>query len=127
MTKGDLVNERREEIFEWSSPSHGWVKINVDGSTSMIDNWSAVGGVIRNSLGNWKESLGNNWVVECLTDRSGDNHSMTLVRKIITVKRCFQMVKFQFIPRKGNKVEDWINKTCPRGDFELTIIDFPKF
>ncbi|KAK5784733.1 hypothetical protein PVK06_039260 [Gossypium arboreum] len=43
MTKGDLVN---------GSPSHGWEKINVDGSTSMVDNWSAVGGVIQDSLAN---------------------------------------------------------------------------
>lgn len=43
MTKGDLVNGRHEEGF---SPSHGWVKINTDGSTSMVNNWSAVGGVI---------------------------------------------------------------------------------
>ncbi|MBA0638637.1 hypothetical protein Godav_025346, partial [Gossypium davidsonii] len=65
--------------------------------------------------------------MECLTDRSGDCYSMTLVRKITTVKKCFQMVKFQFIRREGNMVANWIAKTCSRGDSELAIIDFPTF
>lgn len=65
--------------------------------------------------------------IECLTDRAGDCHSMTLVRKITTVKKCFQMVKFQFIQREGNMVANWIVKTCLRGDYELAIIDIPTF
>lgn len=52
MKKGDLVNGRCEEGFKWSSPSHGWVKINTNGSKSMTNNWSIVGGVIQDSLGN---------------------------------------------------------------------------
>ncbi|MBA0782933.1 hypothetical protein Gotri_000738 [Gossypium trilobum] len=99
----------------------------------MTNNRSIVGGVIQDSLGNWKEGFRKQlgrcsifnaklWVivyglevarlrdyrkviaesdcleaVKCLTHRSGDCHSMTLVRKITTVKKCFQMVKFQFI------------------------------
>ncbi|MFQ6649640.1 hypothetical protein Gotur_023345, partial [Gossypium turneri] len=142
MKKGDLVNGRCEEGFKWSSLSHGWVKINTNGSKSMTNNWSIVGGVIPGSLGNWKESFRKKlgrcsifnaklWVilcglevarlrdyrkvivesdcleaVECLTDRSGDCHSMTLVRKITTVKKYFQMVKCQFIRREGNMVAD---------------------
>ncbi|MBA0602422.1 hypothetical protein Gorai_002602, partial [Gossypium raimondii] len=65
--------------------------------------------------------------MECLTDRSGDCHSMTLIRKITTVKKCFQMVKFQFIRREGNMVANSIAKTCSKGDSELAIIDFPTF
>ncbi|MBA0736674.1 hypothetical protein Gogos_010197 [Gossypium gossypioides] len=57
MTKDDVMNGRKEEDIKWRSLSHGWVKINPDWSTSMIDNWSIVGGVIRDSLGNWKEGF----------------------------------------------------------------------
>nr|KJB80216.1 hypothetical protein B456_013G086700 [Gossypium raimondii] len=136
--------------FKWSSPSHGWVKINTNGSKSMTNNWSIFGGVIQDSLGNWKEGFRKQlgrcsifnaklWVIlfivesdcmeamECLTDRSGDCHSMTLIRKITTVKKCFQMVKFQFIRREGNMVANSIAKTCSKGDSELAIIDFPTF
>ncbi|MBA0698942.1 hypothetical protein Goari_000620, partial [Gossypium aridum] len=92
-----------------------------------------------------RKASGNNWVarlrdyrkvivesdcleaVECLTDRSRDCHLMTFVRKITTVKKCFQMVKFQFIRRERNMVANWIAKTCSRGDSELLIIDFPTF
>lgn len=57
MTKGDVMNGRREEDIKWRSPSHDWVKINMDGSTSMIDNWSTAEGVIRDSLENWNEGF----------------------------------------------------------------------
>ncbi|KAG8478256.1 hypothetical protein CXB51_028031 [Gossypium anomalum] len=121
MTKGNLVNGRREEGFKWSSPSHGWEKINVDGSTSTVDNWSAVGGKegFRKKLGRCSIFNVELWAIlcglevarlrnyrkvivesdclvamECRTDKSGDSHLMILVRKITAVNRCFQMVKF---------------------------------
>ncbi|KAH1046853.1 hypothetical protein J1N35_037637 [Gossypium stocksii] len=57
MIQGDVMNDRQEEAVKWRSLSHGWVKINMDRFTSMTDNWSAAGGVIRDSLGNWKEGF----------------------------------------------------------------------
>lgn len=37
------------------------------------------------------------------------------------------MVKFQFIRRERNVVDDRIDRTCPREESEHSIIDFPTF
>ncbi|TYH49989.1 hypothetical protein ES332_D10G174200v1 [Gossypium tomentosum] len=116
-----------EKVWRMRSSNHGWVKINMDGFTSMTDNWSTAGGVIRDSLGNWTEGfrkhlarcsipnveLWENYcgkAVEYLMNKFGEGNLLSLVRKISAVKRYFQMVK-----------------TCPRGESELLIIDFPTF
>ncbi|MBA0780279.1 hypothetical protein Gotri_004397, partial [Gossypium trilobum] len=41
----------------WCPPSHGWIKINTDGVVSRDGNWLAIGGVLRNSFGNWIEGF----------------------------------------------------------------------
>ncbi|KAH1130548.1 hypothetical protein J1N35_001926 [Gossypium stocksii] len=38
--------------IKWKSPSHGWVKITIDGTFDVKGNWSAIGGVTR-FYGNW--------------------------------------------------------------------------
>lgn len=45
----------RVELSRWKPPTCGWVKINIDGVSSRYEYWSAVGGVVRDSHGNWVE------------------------------------------------------------------------
>ncbi|KAG8502826.1 hypothetical protein CXB51_000473 [Gossypium anomalum] len=155
ITKGDVMNGKWEEDIKWRSLSHGWIKINMDGSTSMIDNWSTVEGFIHDSLGNWNEGFIKHlgrcfifnaelWAIFCglevaklreyrkLIMESDCLEAVSALRislgkKISTVKRYFQIVKFQFIQREGNMVANWIVRTCPRGESKLSIIDFPTF
>lgn len=43
------------DSIKWNIPNSGWIKINSDGAASRDDAWSMVGGVLRNSTGNWVE------------------------------------------------------------------------
>ncbi|KAK5812352.1 uncharacterized protein LOC108458715 [Gossypium arboreum] len=38
---------------KWSAPKSGWVKINIDGTVSLSCYSSTIGGVIRDTDGNW--------------------------------------------------------------------------
>ncbi|MBA0872692.1 hypothetical protein Goshw_018760, partial [Gossypium schwendimanii] len=92
---------------KWHPPSSGWVKINVDGSSNMNGHYLMVGGVVRDSTGNWLEgfkkyigrgSALNKIIVEsdCLDaiemilGNSMNTPLMTLIRQIMKAKRQFQ-------------------------------------
>ncbi|KAH1115517.1 hypothetical protein J1N35_008895 [Gossypium stocksii] len=47
--------ERRfiQIAIKWKAPCHSWVKVNSDGATAESGNWSAAGGILRDSHGNW--------------------------------------------------------------------------
>lgn len=42
---------------KWRAPNPGWIKVNMDGATNRNGNWSAVGGVLRDSSRNWVEGF----------------------------------------------------------------------
>lgn len=65
--------------------------------------------------------------IELINESNTDRSSSTLIRKINEATRHIQMVKFQYVPREGNIVADWLIKTCTCEDVELRIIDFPNF
>lgn len=43
---------RRDVQTKWLPPNHGWIKVNTGGASSKTGNWSMMGGVMRDSLGN---------------------------------------------------------------------------
>ncbi|KAK5847061.1 hypothetical protein PVK06_003363 [Gossypium arboreum] len=43
----------RTIAIKWKAPCRGWVKINSDGATAESGNWSATGGILHDSHGNW--------------------------------------------------------------------------
>lgn len=51
--------------------------------------------------------------------------SDTLIRKIQEVCDSFQLVKFQHVTREGNKVADWLGRSCPYSNSELDNIEIP--
>lgn len=42
---------------KWTPPDPGWVKVNIDGAPHVNGSWSAVGGVFRDSVGEWIEGF----------------------------------------------------------------------
>lgn len=42
-----------EQVFKWCPPTNGWIEINADGAADMQEEWSATGGMIRDSNGRW--------------------------------------------------------------------------
>lgn len=37
----------------WRPPEVGWVKVNTDGAAGLKEDWSTVGGAVRDSAGGW--------------------------------------------------------------------------
>ncbi|MBA0631141.1 hypothetical protein Godav_003160, partial [Gossypium davidsonii] len=101
---------------KWHPPSSGWVKINVDGSSNMNGHYLMVGGVVRDSTGNWlegfKKYIGRGsalkselWAIliglkVMILGNSMNTPLMTLILQIMKAKRQFQEVKFQFVPNE---------------------------
>ncbi|MBA0678772.1 hypothetical protein Goari_020094 [Gossypium aridum] len=65
--------------------------------------------------------------IELIKESNANLSSYTLIRKKNEVTRHIQMVKFQYIPREGNMMADWLAKSCTCEDVEHRIIDFPNF
>ncbi|KAK4252647.1 hypothetical protein QN277_014392 [Acacia crassicarpa] len=42
-----------DQITGWEKPPHGWLKLNVDGASTIQSSKAGCGGVIRDCLGNW--------------------------------------------------------------------------
>ncbi|KAK5770537.1 hypothetical protein PVK06_046693 [Gossypium arboreum] len=47
----------RSSLTKWRPASSGWIKINMDGTANLNGSWSAVGGVLRDSVRNWIEGF----------------------------------------------------------------------
>ncbi|MFQ6651264.1 hypothetical protein Gotur_023695 [Gossypium turneri] len=126
----------RVEMIKWHPPNLGWIKVNSDGATNRVGDWSMVGGwAILDGL-ELAQIRGHNKViietdctlaVEIVKDCLGSMPSMTLIKIIKDASPQFVFVKFHFVNREGNTLSDWLAKTCPSTEVNLRILDVPTF
>lgn len=107
--------------------------MNTDDATRKAEDWNAAGGVLRDSNGSWivgfQKFVGHGtvlnselWAILLGFDGSP---STTIVRRIKKATRSFEQVKFQFISKEGNRLADWLAKTCVADATNIQIMDVP--
>ncbi|KAE8681663.1 hypothetical protein F3Y22_tig00111311pilonHSYRG00263 [Hibiscus syriacus] len=104
----------------WSPPPRGWMCLNTDGAVATLDGRGLIGGVLRNSTGDWiTEQSSWSKIVMPLT--------VIFLYYAITKQRrsgCW-ITKIQWISRNGNKIADRMAKLASWNHFSLICFDFP--
>ncbi|KAL4368559.1 hypothetical protein GQ457_05G007400 [Hibiscus cannabinus] len=57
---GSRNSERRGPLLIWKRPASGWIKVNVDAAVNVLDQRAVVGGVYRDSDGEWRYGFSRN-------------------------------------------------------------------
>lgn len=65
--------------------------------------------------------------ISLINERARGSSSITIVWQIQGATRQFDKVSFQSIKREGNKVADWLAKSCSTSDVDIHIVDVPSF
>ncbi|MBA0688412.1 hypothetical protein Goari_006203, partial [Gossypium aridum] len=124
--------------LKWHLLNSGWVKVNVDGSYNMNGHYLMVGGVVRDSTGNWLEGfmkyIGRGstlkselWVILTGLEVARLQNYIKIIVESGYLDAVEMILGNFFVQREDNKVVDWLAQLGSNIDVELTLLEFPNF
>ncbi|KAE8673137.1 hypothetical protein F3Y22_tig00111810pilonHSYRG00091 [Hibiscus syriacus] len=99
----------------WSPPPRGWMCLNTDGAVATLDGRGSIGGVIRNSNGEW---------ITGFTKNIGT--TLILHAELWSIYEGCWVKKIQWIGMNGNKIADRMAKLGSRQHYNLVYFDSPR-
>ncbi|KAK8497583.1 hypothetical protein V6N12_037454 [Hibiscus sabdariffa] len=98
---------------------HVWVCINVDGAVHFNTSMGSIGGLARDSNGNWIIA------VTTVQDDVVGSNSNSLVRAIAKLSRGHWDIEVKWIPRESNRPADKLAKQAHEAQHEVLMLDMP--